>query len=363
MQVKTKISQKKPKLPPKIALSKKHSVTKATVKKQRNRLITTYLLMALVVLLGATCNSWLSKPRNGVLGYTTDVSVTNIVADTNAQRNSNGLPGLTQNNLLVQAAQNKANDMATRDYWSHNTPDGRTPWTFVSSVGYSYRTVGENLAYGFMSASDTLDGWMNSPGHRANILNTSYTEMGVGIANSPDYQNSGPQTIIVAMYASPYTVPPPPTTPPPAHTAGPIVPVPQPSTMNSTIASPSDQLPAPPEPVVPSTPTPPPTPVIKKTTTGNQSSSDAGAKIEPKQQSISRVQLVTAAPVAAWSTAFMSLLASAALVFVLVRHGFAWRRYIKNSEKFVVHHPLIDLGAVFIVVAAMVLIQTAGVIR
>jgi hypothetical protein len=74
--------------------------------------------------------------------------------------------------------------MAARDYWSHNTPDGQTPWSFITAAGYNYQTAGENLAYGFSTASDTVTGWMNSTEHRANILNGKFKELGVGVEPS-----------------------------------------------------------------------------------------------------------------------------------------------------------------------------------
>src|SRR5690606_34410957 len=119
---------------------------------------------------------------------------------TNTQRTANGLTGLTLNGQLNAAAQAKADDMAARDYWSHNTPEGDAPWVFIVNAGYQYQTAGENLAYGFLNSTATVKGWMDSPGHRANILNGSYKEVGFGIANSANYQGTGPETIVVAMY-------------------------------------------------------------------------------------------------------------------------------------------------------------------
>ncbi len=162
-----------------------------------------YLPMIGILLLGILANSWFARVNHSVLGYATDISISSLLSGTNDQRSANGEAGLGLNGQLDQAAQAKANDMAARDYWSHNTPDGQTPWTFITAAGYSYQTAGENLAYGFDTSSATITGWMNSPGHRANILNTSFTEVGFGIVNIPNYQGSGPQTLVVAMYASP----------------------------------------------------------------------------------------------------------------------------------------------------------------
>lgn len=108
---------------------------------------------------------------------------------TNIYRAENNLPALVKNDLLTKAAQEKVNDMFKNQYFEHVSPDGTTPSQLVASVGYSYKVTGENLALGdFRDEKDLVDAWMNSPGHRANILNQDYTEIGVatGLDNFPD---------------------------------------------------------------------------------------------------------------------------------------------------------------------------------
>ena len=164
-----------------------------------------YLPIVAIVTLGVVLNSWIGAVQHKVLSYATNTSSAGLLEGTNQQRADNGLPSLRLNTQLSHAAQAKAVDMAAKDYWAHNSPTGDTPWTFITNAGYTYTTAGENLAYGFIDSSDTITGWMNSPGHRANILNTTYTEVGFGIINVENYQSSGNQTIVVAEYASPYT--------------------------------------------------------------------------------------------------------------------------------------------------------------
>jgi hypothetical protein len=135
------------------------------------------------------------------------MSIGNLLSATNQARLSNGVGSLSNNAKLNNAAQAKANDMATRNYWSHNTPEGNPPWVFITNAGYSYSRAGENLAYGFATSADTVDGWMNSPAHRENVLNAGYSEVGFGIVNAPNYNNSGNETLVVAMYAAPYDAP------------------------------------------------------------------------------------------------------------------------------------------------------------
>lgn len=101
---------------------------------------------------------------------------------TNRSRVAASIPPLTYNTTLEKAAQLKADDMLARQYFAHNTPDGKTPWTFFDRVGYAYLSAGENLAVHFSDVEPLQDAWMNSPGHRANILNSTFKEMGVGIA-------------------------------------------------------------------------------------------------------------------------------------------------------------------------------------
>jgi hypothetical protein len=101
---------------------------------------------------------------------------------TNQSRAQNQVGQLTYSKLLEQVAQAKANDMLARQYFAHNTPDGKTPWYFFDLGGYKYLSAGENLAVHFSDVEPLQDAWMNSPGHRANIVNTSFKEMGVGIA-------------------------------------------------------------------------------------------------------------------------------------------------------------------------------------
>jgi hypothetical protein len=125
-----------------------------------------------------------------------------ILSDlTNEQRQTQKLPVLATSPLLTKAAQLKAEDMATKGYFAHTSPEGKTPWYWIDQVGYQYQYAGENLAINFTDSIDVVKAWMNSPSHRANILKDKYTEVGTGIATGL-YQ--GQETIFVAqMYANP----------------------------------------------------------------------------------------------------------------------------------------------------------------
>src|SRR3989344_1751673 len=123
---------------------------------------------------------------------------------TNEERQAQHLSILTINSVLVKAAELKAEDMATKGYFSHTSPEGKTPWYWLEQGGYEYQYAGEKLAVNFSDSKDVTNAWMNSPSHRANIVKDKYTEVGTGVATGM-YQ--GRKTIFVAqVYANPIVV-------------------------------------------------------------------------------------------------------------------------------------------------------------
>ncbi|WP_344444331.1 CAP domain-containing protein, partial [Kitasatospora nipponensis] len=103
----------------------------------------------------------------------------------NAQRAQNGCGPLTANAKLQSAAQGQSDDMAARSFFDHTNPDGAGPQQRIDATGYHWSTWGENIARGQVDPAAVMDSWMNSPGHRANILNCSFKEIGVGIHLGP----------------------------------------------------------------------------------------------------------------------------------------------------------------------------------
>lgn len=101
---------------------------------------------------------------------------------TNEDRNKASLSELTTNPVLEEVARLKAEDMAAHGYFAHNSPTGVTPWHWFAKAGYEYDYAGENLAINFSDSKDVVEAWMNSPTHRANILNNNYTEIGIATA-------------------------------------------------------------------------------------------------------------------------------------------------------------------------------------
>ena len=101
----------------------------------------------------------------------------------NRDRLAHGLSELSLDPTLNLAALAKAQDMLSKDYFAHTSPEGATPWHWFTSLGYKYTYAGENLAEGFSDASDLEKSWMASPGHRANILSPHYSDVGLAIVN------------------------------------------------------------------------------------------------------------------------------------------------------------------------------------
>lgn len=88
---------------------------------------------------------------------------------------------MTANSQLETAALRHSQDMAAKGYFDHNSPDGRDPGDRITAAGYRWTTYGENIARGQQTPESVMEGWMNSPGHRDNILNCAFKEIGVGV--------------------------------------------------------------------------------------------------------------------------------------------------------------------------------------
>ncbi|MGC9665524.1 CAP domain-containing protein [Planosporangium sp. 12N6] len=105
-----------------------------------------------------------------------------VVMLVNQERAKAGCDPLSVDSRLATAARDHSADMAARDYFAHDTPEGVSVGTRVTNAGYRWSAVGENIAKGQSDATSVMQAWMNSPGHRANILNCRYTNIGVGLA-------------------------------------------------------------------------------------------------------------------------------------------------------------------------------------
>ncbi len=270
-----------------------------------------YIPLLVFVIVGL----WVGKPfversQKDVLAYATDVNSADLLTDTNHVRQSQGSQTLALNTELSQAAQAKANDMVARNYWSHLTPDGKTPWSFIDKTGYTYQKAGENLAFGFGNTNDIVKGWLNSPSHKQNLLDTDYREVGFGVANSQNYQNNGPETVVVALYSNPGSG----------------------LSANSAVA-----------------------PAVAAFTTNNPFAAESST-------SISKAQTITNGK-APWITLLLGILAGAALAYVVVKNSVVLHRTLRKGEKFVLKHPILDITVIAFVALCALLSQTVGSIR
>ncbi|MFA5746710.1 MAG: CAP domain-containing protein [Candidatus Paceibacterota bacterium] len=123
-----------------------------------------------------------------------------LVTLTNQERKELGIGELKENSTLDQAAALKAQDMLDLDYFSHNSPEGKSPWYWIKLSGYSYQKAGENLAIGFVDGEEVVQAWNDSPSHRANLVNPGYQEIGIGIAKG-DFQGQE-VTVVVQMFGA-----------------------------------------------------------------------------------------------------------------------------------------------------------------
>ncbi len=120
-----------------------------------------------------------------------------LVDETNLNRKTSNIVALQTNPLLEEAARLKAEDMAANGYFAHISPDGTTPWQWLSDVDYRFAAAGENLAVNFVNSDDVTKAWMNSPGHRTNILNGNFTEIGIATAKG---EYKGRETTFVVQF-------------------------------------------------------------------------------------------------------------------------------------------------------------------
>jgi len=160
-------------------------------------MLTTYLVVAILLV-------FVSKKVpafSNVLGIATDITTSKLFSLTNEERAKAGLPALTENTELSQAAEKKATHMFQKDYWSHFAPDGTSPWDFIKQSGYQYEFAGENLAKNFLFSKNVVDAWMNSPTHHENIVRKEYTEVGYAVVNG--MLNGEETTLVVQMFGTP----------------------------------------------------------------------------------------------------------------------------------------------------------------
>ncbi len=158
------------------------------------------LVYVLVFILIQVSFSVVSYTKPGVLGITANLDQKQLIALTNVERAKKGLPPLTENDALDKAAALKAQNMFAENYWAHFAPSGKTPWDFILGAGYKFTFAGENLAKNFYSSPEVVNAWMNSPTHRDNLLNGSYKDIGIAIAEGT--LNGQKTTLVVQEFGT-----------------------------------------------------------------------------------------------------------------------------------------------------------------
>ncbi len=224
--------------------------------------------LVLLTFLGANLQSllWTSSQ------WLTSTILPAVIVDlTNEERADDALVTLKRNATLDEAAQMKAAHMAKNEYFAHYSPDGVSPWYWFAQADYNFVHAGENLAIHFTDSGEVVEAWMNSPTHRANIMNGNYREIGVGTAEG-SYQ--GHKTVyVVQLFGTPAATP--------------------------AVAAAERTTPPVPTP----TPTPAPTPTPEPVLVTEEQEDDEPVEVASEAVAITEdVQVFEAAPVAVTST-------------------------------------------------------------
>ena len=307
------------------------------------------LAMMAFLIIGIQISANMMRPPSiRVLAYAQDITPVDIFNLTNQERVANGLPALRLDAKLNSSAAMKAQNMFAENYWAHVSPSGIQPWYWFQQAGYSYTYAGENLAKDFDTSSGTVQGWMNSPGHRANILNANYTDVGFAVQNGTI--GGGQTTLVVAHYGS---------------LAG--------SSVAVTVPALSPPKPAPPKPViaaanpVPATlaPTIAPTPTPTSIPTPNLSSSPKLATITaqntplaPPQQQYSLFKPLSLVRTLNFGTIVTLLLLGVLLVVYAYTHITVWRKGLKRWSS--AHYRLFAAAQVSSLIVVITVLATSG---
>lgn len=183
----------------KILLLLKHTFIPHSGNDYRPHFFREHVILSLLI--GSISLLLISFTTNIVIRTTTYGSsvVSSVLIDlTNQTRKENNLSPLLYNQRLEDAAILKGNDMVTRHYFAHFAPDGTSPWHWFDKAGYKFLFAGENLAIHFRSSKEVEKAWMDSPKHRANILDPRYED--IGIAAIHGNTNTSPAIFVVQMF-------------------------------------------------------------------------------------------------------------------------------------------------------------------
>lgn len=163
----------------------------------RPKSLISYALIAILVKLVVTGFLFVTYPTPAELAA---IISSNMISLVNKSRVEAGVEPLKENQLLASFAQAKGQDMITRDYFTHDTPEGKRPWQWINRGEYDYVYAGENLAMDFTSAEVVHAAFLKSPTHRRNILNSKYKEIGIAVLNGE--MNNHKTTLLVEFFGT-----------------------------------------------------------------------------------------------------------------------------------------------------------------
>jgi hypothetical protein len=279
---------------------------------------------------------------------------------TNQERVAYGVPPLQLNAALNKSAQLKAQNMFDGDYWNHESPACIQPWYWFTLSGYNYTYAGENLAKDFDTSAGVMQGWMNSPGHKANILDPNYTDVGFAVENgvlpigpavtppcTPEgAQDNGQTTLVVAHYGA--------TANSTVAASTPVAPTPTPAPSVQKPAVAAAETPAAsPSPTPKATPLPtikPLAPVVKGLV--------SPATAAPAAESYSLFKPLSLVRTLSWSTLVTIGLLLILLLVYLVTHLTVWRKGLSRWRS--VHYRLFAATQVSGLIVAIILLAVSG---
>lgn len=180
----------------------KHWFTPHIANNFRAKLLHSSGLLAIIgiVLVFNVLVRYADSTSSHILGFTSTITIDDVVRLTNEQRVSAGLAPLSYNETLADAARRKAANMIEENYWAHNSGSGKSPWYWFDQAGYKYLHAGENLAKDFGSADRMMNAWMNSPTHKENIVNAKYKDIGVAVV--PGTLQGQDTVLVVQLFGS-----------------------------------------------------------------------------------------------------------------------------------------------------------------
>ncbi len=127
----------------------------------------------------------------------TPITVGSVLAEMNRVRAAHGLAPFRDDFRLRAAAEDRMSDMIELAYWSHESPDGQSPFVFVPLRGYRHKTLGENLASGFETVELLVESWMESKGHRENLLNPEFVDVGIAVIDGSTLKRATGRSVVV----------------------------------------------------------------------------------------------------------------------------------------------------------------------